>query len=250
MAILLDLEATCWDKNDKCCKANSEIIQISAVSVNRNFIIESVFSEYIKPIKNQQLSKYCMELTGIEQRDVDVAPSFNTVINKFNQWLIEHREKVYYPIVIWGNSDKLFLQKSLRLNKCNGEINKYLLQNKLYDLQSKFMEFMYLENKISLTKSLAIIGEPFNGKKHDALIDVKNMIKIYRFLGIISKENYRKHNYHFVQHIEEIRQKNKQIQDEKKEIKRQKQAYYENISKMWHVNRLINLLNLRICNLK
>lgn len=68
-----------------------EIIEFPAVLVsteNRN--IEAYFQAYCKPVLNPKLSKFCINLTGITQEQVDSAKPFPQVLQMFEDWLKEH----------------------------------------------------------------------------------------------------------------------------------------------------------------
>lgn len=62
--LVLDFEATCWEKND-LSRGYSEIIEFPAVlyDIKKCEIIEE-FRQYVMPTENCKLSKFCMELTG------------------------------------------------------------------------------------------------------------------------------------------------------------------------------------------
>merc|ERR1712217_946501 len=45
---------------------------------------------YVHPEVRPRLSKFCTELTGIEQSDVDRADPLQTVLDEFHEHLLEH----------------------------------------------------------------------------------------------------------------------------------------------------------------
>lgn len=45
------------------------------------------FQEYVRPLANPTLTRFCTELTGIEQATVDAAEPFPTVWEKYTLWL-------------------------------------------------------------------------------------------------------------------------------------------------------------------
>ncbi|KAJ8961609.1 hypothetical protein NQ314_005926, partial [Rhamnusium bicolor] len=62
--LVLDFEATCWDRKDKD-KAPPEIIEFPCVLYDiKQREIVSEFQQYVMPTENQKLSSFCTQLTG------------------------------------------------------------------------------------------------------------------------------------------------------------------------------------------
>ncbi|KAJ3028917.1 UNVERIFIED_CONTAM: hypothetical protein HDU68_000614 [Siphonaria sp. JEL0065] len=84
---VLDFEATC-EENVKL--KPSEIIEFPTVIIDTalpEFPIIKEFHTYVRPIHYPVLTKFCTELTGIEQETVDPAPVFTEVWIQFNEFL-------------------------------------------------------------------------------------------------------------------------------------------------------------------
>jgi len=228
MTILLDLEATCWGKPEKYKQAHSEIIEISAVNIDDKFNIESVFSELIKPIKEPILSDFCINLTRIDQRDINNAKTFCEVMERFDKWVLS--KEFINTLTVWGNYDELLLKRNLKMNNIyKGEIYRYVYTKHINNLQSRFESLMYLPcNSCSLSRALSIINEPFHGDKHSSLNDVKNLLKIYQFVNRINNRRYIQNNPQFKFYIEEIRARNFEEQQRRKLNKEQKILTKEN----------------------
>lgn len=85
---LLDFMATC---NDGPPPKPQEIIEFPAMLLNvETGEVEGVFHSYIKPDVHQQLSEYCIELTGITQHQVDSGISLVEALDMHQQWLNNH----------------------------------------------------------------------------------------------------------------------------------------------------------------
>ena len=104
--IWIDFEGTCWSKEDERYRKQAkitEIIEVGAV-ITPAFTMSSsfieclnqseetlyklpVFNSYIRPLNQPQLSPYCIELTRIQQDQIDHAHQFNTVYTQFSSWL-------------------------------------------------------------------------------------------------------------------------------------------------------------------
>ena len=124
--IILDLEATCFDKTEQKPKGfQNEIIEIGAVKCNNEGTPISEFQSFVKPIKFPQLSKFCKELTTIIQDNVDYADSFPIVLEKFKQWAIDKQKMDQEPNDItwisWGKYDLRQLRDDCQLHKIDKE---------------------------------------------------------------------------------------------------------------------------------
>lgn len=83
--LILDFEATC-EKNVQI--KNQEIIEFPCIAVStKNWEIESIFHEYVKPRVNPIISPFCTELTGIMQETIENEEYFPVVLDKFSTWL-------------------------------------------------------------------------------------------------------------------------------------------------------------------
>lgn len=170
--ILFDLEATCWNDNDKT--RISEIIEIGAV----NFDTLSEFDVFIKPTINPILSEFCTNLTSIQQADVDNGVDFVTGLNMFQDWIgTEDCE-----LISWGSYDKKQILFECEHKNIQNNITK-LLDNHV-NLRLAFQDKFGLSRKkrVSMKKALSKIKEPFVGTKHRAIDDAKNMISIIKSL--------------------------------------------------------------------
>ena len=182
MDILIDFEATCWEKHERKKHPYSEITEISAIAVNASYKIIDEFSELIKPKEEPELSEYCIKLTGITQQSIDSSRSFEEVIKSFDDWVLKLDNKNKPIIVVaWGNYDQILLRKNLLRNNFTGEIRKHY--KRFYNLQVRFEKLKHISgSNCKLTKALSLIGEAFEGKEHRGMADVKNMLKVYKYL--------------------------------------------------------------------
>ena len=86
---VLDFEATCWEKQEQRPNPKvQEIIEFPTLLVDTsNGEIISEFHEYVKPEVHKHLSKFCTDLTGIQQQTVDLGANLEEVIKKHIAWL-------------------------------------------------------------------------------------------------------------------------------------------------------------------
>ncbi|CAG5098445.1 Oidioi.mRNA.OKI2018_I69.XSR.g15673.t1.cds [Oikopleura dioica] len=87
--VCIDFEATCERIN--FVNHPHEIIEFPAilVDIEKEEII-SEFHSYVRPFLNEELSDFCIELTGIKQNQVNAAPYFPIVFKSFIGWLKSH----------------------------------------------------------------------------------------------------------------------------------------------------------------
>jgi len=98
--IVVDLEATCWSENQT--PERMEIIEIGAVELPSSTLkAEREFQSFVRPLSEPQLSDFCCRLTKITQVEVDTAPLFPVVFEKFVSWIGD----ADFTLCSWGNYD-------------------------------------------------------------------------------------------------------------------------------------------------
>lgn len=75
--VVLDFEATCEEDHIKW--NNQEIIEFPMIVVHNRKIIRE-FHKYVKPVFNKVLTRFCTNLTGITQSQVDSSDEFTQVL--------------------------------------------------------------------------------------------------------------------------------------------------------------------------
>ena len=83
--IIYDLEATCWLGRPPGYV--QEVIEIGAIKLNGYGEELSIFNRFVKPVVNPRLSAFCQELTSITQEQINIANTFPTVIEDFQDWI-------------------------------------------------------------------------------------------------------------------------------------------------------------------
>jgi 3'-5' exoribonuclease 1 len=103
--IIVDLEATCWEKTgivDPAGNRPNEIIEIGAVMLpSASSPAVDEFGRFVRPVAEPALSDFCTKLTSITQPDVDSADTFPTVFQEFLDWI--GREP--FVLCSWGQYD-------------------------------------------------------------------------------------------------------------------------------------------------
>jgi 3'-5' exoribonuclease 1 len=169
--IIVDLEATCWDKRSTIDRM--EIIEIGAVILaSSTGAIIKEFNSFIKPVSSPKLSDFCIQLTSIRQEDVDQAEYFWTVFPQFLEWI---GNDPFY-LCSWGAYD---------LNQFRQDCDRHKLpfpvsfENHI-NLKK---EFSRLKGKaVGMKTALEMMKIPLEGTHHRGIDDAKNIAKLARII--------------------------------------------------------------------
>ena len=111
--LIVDLEATCWDRPEHRPE-NMEIIEIGALLLNpEDSASPREFQSFVRPARFPVLSEFCKSLTSIGQPDVDGADPFPGVLERFLDWMGDPRG---VRLASWGNYDRKQLLQDCRLH--------------------------------------------------------------------------------------------------------------------------------------
>lgn len=102
--LIIDLEMTCCE-HDEFPKAEMELIEIGAAVVSEHtWNITGSFGCLVKPVLHPQLTKFCVNLLGIEQHDVDTALTPRAAWDRFLHLFHDDR------FCSWGRGDLKWLK--------------------------------------------------------------------------------------------------------------------------------------------
>jgi inhibitor of KinA sporulation pathway (predicted exonuclease) len=105
---LLDLELTC-EEGRGLAKDEMEIIEIGIATVELNgYTINKQISEFVCPANNPILTKFCKDLTGIKQSEIDKAKPLPEVFSNIIKELPDPRDFVF---VSWGGDSQWLSQE-------------------------------------------------------------------------------------------------------------------------------------------
>ncbi|NUO02670.1 MAG: exonuclease domain-containing protein [Saprospiraceae bacterium] len=168
--IVFDLEATCWEGSPTSLQ--QEIIEIGAVRLDEYGEIDGVFQSFVRPMINQVLSPFCIQLTGISQIDVNRSGRFPEVARAFQDWIEVYDED--YLLCSWGNFDKKQLVADCRLHHLDDEwLDPHI------NLKQQYQEFKKLRQPRGLKASVIAEGLEFSGRHHRAIDDAENLAQIF-----------------------------------------------------------------------
>jgi inhibitor of KinA sporulation pathway (predicted exonuclease) len=169
--IIYDLEATCWENRPTDYK--QEIIEIGAVMLDAYGEELGTFNRFVRPILHPDLSFFCKGLTGIEQRTVDKASTFQEVIESFQDWAEVFYED--YRLCAWGSFDEKMLYQDCNLH----DIETDWLDDKCLNIKRQFQELKGLRQPWGLKKTIDKLGFEWSGTAHSGIDDAINLSKIF-----------------------------------------------------------------------
>ncbi|MCC6370556.1 MAG: exonuclease domain-containing protein [Bacteroidia bacterium] len=167
--IIVDLEATCWEK--KSPTDVNEIIEIGAVCVDEHKNIQSEFCAFIKPTLNPKLSEFCKSLTTITQENVDAAETFDVTLQKFKNWVNTQDE---YILCSWGFYDKQQFESDCRLHQLNTDWLKHHIS-----LKHQYAVIKNIKRPIGMMGALKMENMVAEGTHHRGIDDARNICRLF-----------------------------------------------------------------------
>lgn len=172
--LIVDLEATCCDKNTIPRDA-MEIIEIGAVMVDANTLqIVDEFTTFIKPVRYPQLTPFCTELTTITQHDVNSAPLYAEAIQLFKKWFTQYNDFVFCS---WGDYDYKQFKQDSNYHKLPFPIGAHHV-----NIKKVFAEQQNLKKGYGLGLALRHVGLKLKGTHHRGIDDARNMARLMHWI--------------------------------------------------------------------
>ena len=175
--LVLDFEATCKEEG----KQEHEIIEFPCLLVRSDTMeVVSVFHEYVRPVHNPILSKFCIQLTGITQDMVDDQPTFTEVLKNFESWYREHNLN---PQIATFVTCGLWDLKTMLPQQCeNSKVPiPYFLRvgpgGEFVNIKYTFATHTGTKPK-GLQAMLNMLGLEFEGRPHSGIDDCRNITRI------------------------------------------------------------------------
>lgn len=169
--LIVDLEATC-SSDDTIMPDSMEIIEIGAVWVSAEGIFIEQFQSYVKPVLNPVLSRFCIDLTGIAQAQVDQAQIWKEVAEGFSQFVARHKGPQSYW-GSWGVYDK---------NQIDRESGRHNIFAPTRDMHHENLKANFAKNRrikqVGMVTALKIAGLEMLGEHHRALSDATNIARL------------------------------------------------------------------------
>lgn len=178
---VLDFECTCdyqgWHQH--------EIIEFPVVFLNaRTLQVDMVFRRYVRPTERPRLTEFCVQLTGIQQADIDRAPTLDVVLLEFSEFLEEHclvgwrsERSVKQRLFVICTDGPWDVMKFLRPECMRKHIRLAEWWGNWIDVRSAFAHALACRRKC-ISEMLMTFGLTFEGRQHSGVDDAQNIARI------------------------------------------------------------------------
>ena len=172
--LVIDFEATCCEKGT-VPRDEMEIIEVGAVMVDgATFECVDEFQTFIRPVRHRELTPFCMELTSIEQKQVDEAPLFEDAMQLFKAWLHRYTGFVFCS---WGDYDLKQLRQDCEFHRVPNPISA-----PHSNVKKAMAERHLLRKKPGLAEAVRLVGLDFVGSHHRGIDDARNIARLLPFV--------------------------------------------------------------------
>lgn len=167
--IVVDLEATCCDKNTMP-HHEREIIQIGAcyVPISDTFTPVHQFNCFIKPVRHTILTEFCTSLTGITQEQVDMGMPYLHAYKWFETWASQFSP---YYLCSWGEYDKKQFIQDCTFHSIQYNLDEHINIKHEFALKQR-------TKQLGLAKALQRCALNFEGSHHSAIDDALNTARL------------------------------------------------------------------------
>lgn len=173
--IVIDLEMNKIEKQFRGnLKLSSELIEIGAVRLDKNFEFKDSYQTYVMPDYGE-MDEHIIQLTGITDDMLVGAPKFAEAMDDFARWIGRERAQFYS----WSLSDIRQFQNESQFKGYSGKILVKMERN-WNDFQEEFSRLLGIEKKVRLKQAVASADYEFTGAAHTALADAVNTAEILR----------------------------------------------------------------------
>ncbi|AYV85561.1 MAG: exonuclease [Satyrvirus sp.] len=187
---VLDFEAT-TEENVKFF--DHEVIEFPSVLLklnsNNEYECVSSFQKFCRPLLNPVVSKFCHELTGITQEQVDSGINFINALNDHKKWLYtETSGNVVIVTCGFWDLSKMMVAECKKWNVVPDKIYMHYI-----NIKKEFEKF-YKTNAVSMTSMLDFLNIKLEGRHHSGIDDCGNIAKIWQRLAadgyLVSDSSY------------------------------------------------------------
>lgn len=168
--VFFDFEMNCLN-NFK----SVEIISIGACKVNMGTGIVDRFYSLIKPQEVTELTEKCIEITSLNQEEIDNADNFNDVFTSLGEWVRDSQALYLY----WGGNDISVLKNDYRRNFSLNKVALEILKNNIDFQEVLCKDILSKEDMLSLTNAVLNYNLEFKGLKHNSSDDAYNLYRLF-----------------------------------------------------------------------
>lgn len=173
-----DAEYTCYMENDTFFdRAHSgEVLSVGVVITDSKFNLVKTCYSPIRPIYNRKLTGYCKKLTGLNQKEIDAAPSYEEVFQKLYLLFQEYPVKEIYT---WGNDAHTLMHDVENNHKFVSRKHRKIILL-LKDLTKRLTKKVFGKSMSISLSDMKYICDMEHTTAHNALEDAMDLYKITR----------------------------------------------------------------------
>lgn len=169
LALVIDLEATCAD-DGSIAPEQMEIIELGAVWATPAGEVIDTLERVVRPIERPALTAFCLGLVGIQQVQIDAAPTWPTVAAELASFARRHAGQCWGS---WGAYDRRQIER---------ESARHGLADPLAGLAHVNLKAAFAKarkiKQVGMVTALQIVGLPLEGQHHRALSDARNIARL------------------------------------------------------------------------
>ena len=173
--LVVDVEATCWDVDNRPDNPINEIIEIGMCMLDIKTLERSSKQSIIVKPRYSKISEYCEQLTSITQADVDKGKSFEDACGMLRENNLSHR-RVWGS---WGDFDRIIFENQCKLYGTKYPFGRAHINIKTLFSITKGMGLLKenagLKKEYSLMDALDVYGKAFEGRLHRGDDDAFNI---------------------------------------------------------------------------
>jgi len=158
--LVVDLEATCCD-DDSIAASEQETIEIGAAMLDRAVV--ATFQTFVRPQRHPLLTRFCMELTGIKQQDVDSAAPLPAAFTSFLEWALQFGA---WHFASWGTFDEQQLLRDCAFHDIAYPMGRHI------DLAHVFRK--HAGCTAGRERAMRLLGVKPEGTRHRGIDDARN----------------------------------------------------------------------------
>lgn len=186
--VILDFEATC--DQGKAPKPQEIIEFPSVLMCGKTFKIIDEFTSYVRPLHHPQLTKFCTELTGITQQQVENAPLFPEVMTNHMDWLHHHNLQIHpkgsgssFAFITCGDWDlRSMLPNQWRACEPPLRAIPYAYRQWI-NIKVHYMAFRETKRAPGMAGMMRALELELVGHHHSGIDDSRNIARIAQHLG-------------------------------------------------------------------
>lgn len=168
--IIVDLEATCWERGHEPSGQYSDVIEIGVCTLDLNTLaIENSQGIIVKPTTSK-VSEFCNKLTTLTQEAVDSGITFVEACDK----LYREYNRPTRTWASWGDYDRIQLER-----QCKREGVQFPLSPRHTNVKNLYSVLNGLNKELGLGIAVEKCGMRFDGTQHRGVDDAKNIAMVF-----------------------------------------------------------------------